>query len=164
MFGQLSDFQEKLHSEGYDKTVVIAIGQSAQVNFNSSFCSDSDLPLINDDSSSGLPIHNTFNAEHRALVVIDSDGVTELYRQVLNSANFALYEDDFRDIIISNYPNTNPGIQGDVNGDDIVNILDVIQVVNVILSGDNPDNSDLNSDGVVNVLDIISIVNIILDR
>ena len=165
LFGQLSEFQEKLHSEGYDKVVIIAIGQSAQVNFNSNFCSGSDLPLINDDSSSGLPIHEAFNGEHRSLVVVDSDGSTELYRRILSSTYFPLYEDEFREIIISNYPDdTNPGITGDVNNDDIVNILDVIQVVNIILSGDNSDNADLNSDGIVNVLDIIAVVNIILDR
>ena len=157
----MSEFQEKLHSEGYDKVVIIGVGQSAQVNFNTNFCSDSNLPLINDQSPN-LPIHNAFNGEHRALVVIGPDGVTELYRQVLNSTYFPLYEDTFREIIIENYPDSNPGIAGDVNGDEIVNILDVIQVVNVILSGASADNADLNSDGIVNVLDIISIVNIIL--
>ena len=61
--------------------------------------------------------------------IIDSDGNTELYRRVLSSTYFPLYEDEFREIIISNYPDdTNPGIEGDVNSDDIVNILDVFQV------------------------------------
>jgi len=40
--------------------------------------------------------------------------------------------------------------------------LDIIQLANMILSGEYADNADLNSDGTLNILDIISIVNIIL--
>ena len=88
------------------------------------------LPLINDQSPD-LPIHAAFNGEHRALVVIASDGVTELYRAILNSTYFPLYEDDFREVIIANYPSNS--MEGDVNSDEIVNILDIIQLVNIIL-------------------------------
>jgi len=158
IFGQLSDFQEELHEEGYEKVVIIGVGQSAQQNFNSNFCTDSDLPLINDQSPN-LPIHANYNGEHRALVVMASDGVTELYRAVLNSTYFPLYEDDFRGVIISNYPSS---MLGDVNNDEIVNILDIVQLVNMILSGEYAGNADLNSDGTVNILDIVQIVNIIL--
>jgi len=154
----LSDFQDELHAEGYEKVVIIAVGQSAQSSFNSNYCANSDLPLILDQSPS-LPIHSSFNGEHRSLVVIDVDGVTELYRATLNSTYFPLYEDDFRDVIISNYPSSMPG---DLNGDEVVNILDIVQLANMILSGEYADNADLNSDGQVNILDIVQIVNIIL--
>ena len=52
---------------------------------------------------------------------------------------------------------------GDINGDDIVNILDVIQVVNLILINEYEQNGDLNQDEVINVLDVIQLVNIILN-
>jgi hypothetical protein len=155
----LSDFQEELHIEGYDKVVIIGVGQSAQINFNSSFCANSDLPLVLDQSPS-LPILTAFNGEHRTLVVMDIDGVTELYRATLNSTYFPLYEDDFRDVIISNYPNS---MQGDVNSDDVVNILDIVQLANMILSGNYADNADLNNDGEINILDVVALVNIILE-
>lgn len=56
---------------------------------------------------------------------------------------------------------------GDMNFDNIINILDVIQVVNIILGEISPSDeqiisADLNEDGLVNVTDIILIVNIIL--
>ena len=158
IFGQLSDFQTELHEEGFDKVVIIGVGQSVQQNFNSNFSANSDLPLINDQSPS-LPIHDVFNGEHRSLVVMASDGETELYRAILNSTYFPLYEDDFREAIISNYPNSMPG---DINNDEIVNILDIVQLANMILSGEYAENADLNSDGSVNILDIVQIVNIIL--
>ena len=52
---------------------------------------------------------------------------------------------------------------GDVNGDSVVDILDVITTVNIVL-GDVVwnDDADVNGDGVIDILDIISIVNIIL--
>ena len=58
-------------------------------------------------------------------------------------------------------------LTGDINGDLIINILDVIIVVNIVLGIDTDDNcqlelSDLNMDGVLNILDIVTIVNLIL--
>jgi len=52
---------------------------------------------------------------------------------------------------------------GDLNMDGIINILDVIALVNVVLSGDQNEMADLNSDGMINILDIILLVNIILE-
>ena len=55
------------------------------------------------------------------------------------------------------------GITGDLNSDDVVNILDIIQLANMILSGEYVDNADLNGDGTLNILDIIFLANIILE-
>tara|TARA_Y100001934_G_C12364199_1_gene782500 strand:+ start:1185 stop:2729 length:1545 start_codon:yes stop_codon:yes gene_type:complete len=52
---------------------------------------------------------------------------------------------------------------GDINNDDTVNVLDVVLLVNMILTpGTETDSADLNDDGVVNVLDVVLLVNIIL--
>jgi len=51
---------------------------------------------------------------------------------------------------------------GDINADGSVNILDIINVANCILSDCSDPCSDLNGDGSINILDIISLVNIIL--
>ena len=59
--------------------------------------------------------------------------------------------------------NTN-SILGDLNGDELVNVLDVIVLVNYILNDDDPFSADLNNDGNTNVLDVIILVNIILGR
>ena len=52
---------------------------------------------------------------------------------------------------------------GDINNDDIVNILDIIMTVNIIL-GTSPFNEggDINMDGYIDILDIVSLINIIL--
>ena len=56
---------------------------------------------------------------------------------------------------------------GDVNFDQVIDILDVINILNFVLEQANPTEeefwlSDINSDGVLNILDIVQIVNIIL--
>ena len=51
---------------------------------------------------------------------------------------------------------------GDINEDGGVNVLDVVILANIILTGENLPEGDINSDGVNNVLDIVGLVNIIL--
>ena len=51
---------------------------------------------------------------------------------------------------------------GDINGDGVIDILDLIVLVNMILNGEYSIIADWNEDGVVNILDIIIYKNIIL--
>ena len=57
-------------------------------------------------------------------------------------------------------------ISGDINNDGILNILDVVSLVNNILSGSaqpTGECDDPNQDGVLNVLDVVSLVSTILN-
>ena len=54
-------------------------------------------------------------------------------------------------------------LQGDMNEDGTLNILDVVALVNIILSGSEPNPlGDLNGDGEYNILDVVILANIIL--
>ena len=56
-------------------------------------------------------------------------------------------------------------IQGDINSDDIINVLDVILLVNLII--DNSSyiiQADINMDSLINILDVVLLVNNILDN
>ena len=57
-----------------------------------------------------------------------------------------------------------PLVTGDTNEDGDVNILDIMIVVNFILSDTYDDCSDLNYDGNVDVLDIMIMVNLVLEN
>ena len=57
---------------------------------------------------------------------------------------------------------------GDINGDGTFDVLDVILLMNIILTLENDyticqeDASDMNSDGVIDILDVVLLINIIL--
>ena len=53
-------------------------------------------------------------------------------------------------------------ISGDINGDYIINIQDIILTINLVINSEYNATVDLNSDGIINVLDIVQIINIIL--
>jgi len=53
-------------------------------------------------------------------------------------------------------------ILGDLSGDGIINILDVVAMVNLVLNGGFEVVADMNSDGTLNVLDVVLLVGIIL--
>ena len=54
-------------------------------------------------------------------------------------------------------------IAGDVNGDTLLNIQDVILIVNLVLSNQFNPSADLNGDNQINIQDIVLLVNIILN-
>ena len=61
-----------------------------------------------------------------------------------------------------------PILPGDVNFDEVINILDVVAIINFILGSDIPSDlefiaSDYNGDGLVNIQDIVLLLNDILD-
>ena len=62
---------------------------------------------------------------------------------------------------ISNIQNI---LNGDLNNDNTLNVLDVVLMVNVILDDNSylPE-ADLNLDGAINVLDVINLINLILN-
>ena len=55
---------------------------------------------------------------------------------------------------------------GDVNQDTVVNILDIISLIETILSGGSSDGNfgDINNDGIINIIDVVALVNLILNN
>ena len=89
------------------------------------------------------------------LFEIDIDGnIVWEYTGDLDTARAIKYSVDY----------FNDSIYGDLNNDEIINVLDIILLVNIILDiNETQTNADLNFDGFINVLDIIQLVNLILD-
>ena len=55
-------------------------------------------------------------------------------------------------------------IFGDLNQDENLNVLDIIELVNLVISNQYNDIGDINQDNILNVIDIVLLVNIVLDR
>ncbi len=80
-------------------------------------------------------------------------GPNEFYDQINNDAYHFLYNQ--LDIFL----------EGDINGDSEINVLDIVELVNIVLQLEEPTNSsDLNQDGEVNILDVIELVNLIINN
>jgi hypothetical protein len=54
-------------------------------------------------------------------------------------------------------------LNGDVNYDGFINVLDVVLLVDAILNGIDIPDGDINGDNSINILDIVNLVSIILD-
>tara|TARA_B110000263_G_C15057855_1_gene396018 strand:- start:160 stop:543 length:384 start_codon:yes stop_codon:yes gene_type:complete len=114
--------------------------------------SDSEIPLSPEVSSS----YHGIKENH-----IFTYGNFSYQSQLVNRSLIHSDAIFFNNIISRNF---NSSIPGDVNGDDIVNVIDIVVTINLILSGNEYfPSADQNSDGIVNVLDIVQLVNIILD-
>ena len=53
-------------------------------------------------------------------------------------------------------------LNGDLNNDGSLDILDLVALANLILDDEFDLNGDMNGDGQLNILDIVSLVNTIL--
>ena len=158
VFGQLSNFQEELRNEGYENIVVIGVGQSVANNFNSSFCANSDLPLVVDVYPDYI-IREAFSGGHKDLVIIDSNQ-NEIGRINVGAGIIPSTENYIRNVIAENYPEES--MLGDINLDENINVQDIILLINMILSQESSDSGDLNFDNNVDILDVVLLVNMIL--
>ena len=86
--------------------------------------------------------------------IIDQEGILQYANNEIDT-EWLIY-------VLDELTGGNQGILGDINGDGIPNILDLISLVNLILSGEYMDTGDLNEDGTLNILDIVSLANLIL--
>jgi len=68
---------------------------------------------------------------------------------------------DHRPVAIKFSFDTN--LSGDINGDGILNIQDIILITTIVLDGDYTVLADMNGDGTVNILDVVLLVFIILN-
>tara|TARA_B100001029_G_C15058421_1_gene456290 strand:+ start:113 stop:781 length:669 start_codon:yes stop_codon:yes gene_type:complete len=66
--------------------------------------------------------------------------------------------------ITNSYCEETPYELGDINQDDIINVMDIISVVNLILNDSYEEIADLNQDQFLNVIDLLLIIDIILNN
>jgi hypothetical protein len=121
-----------------------------------------------------LPIivyENNFFSNFQSGAFRLSNGNT-IITSTAESLIFEINQNEEVELVYDNYPSARASkygyeyfvlIQGDINQDDIVNILDIVQLISIVLENQYVDNADLNGDDIVNVLDIVQLVNIILN-
>ncbi len=107
------------------------------------------LGKVND---SGLRVHS-FAVEYG----VDDEGFEEITLFTFKAYNgMAVYK------IGRNVSTDEPPVPGDVNGDGEVNISDISDIIDLILSGKVSDSGDVNGDGEINITDINFVIDMIL--
>jgi len=107
------------------------------------------LGKVND---SGLRVHS-FAVEYG----VDDEGFEEVTLFTFKAYNgMAVYK------IGRNVSTDEPPVPGDVNGDGEVNISDISDIIDLILSGKVTDSGDVNDDGEINITDINFVIDMIL--
>ena len=157
----------------YDQDEVLLIGISNTNNQNviSDFIAEGGLtfPILYDPGSSG----GVQGGDTYDLYYMPNDGSPYPRDFVINQEGIISYANNEIDTawmlsVINDLLSTSNGIQGDINQDSIINILDVVLLINFILSSETPSDdqfssSDMNADGIINILDVVLIINIILN-
>ena len=73
------------------------------------------------------------------------------------------FESEFTSSFLYEVVCSDDGTAGDINDDGQINVLDIVTLVNIILSGEFQTSGDLNNDEENNVLDIVILIQMILN-
>lgn len=143
-----------------------------------SICNQND-PLIPYMGGPSVGV-NFLHAEYAAFIIAQSQGYTGIQIEIgLQIGNSNIFEYNylngsvihlkgdaghgFNSIQMEFITQFFDQLLGDLNDDDIIDIIDIILMVNLILNNNSNPFADFNSDNQVNILDIILMVNLILD-
>ena len=121
------------------------------INYNSEFTSSITINDVDMDGDLEILAGNS-----NSIVVVDIKDITNTdnsnywytYRGNNQRSGYLAIESD--------------QLLGDINGDEILNVLDVVIIANMLLANDYNTITDMNEDGTLNVLDLVILVNIIL--
>ena len=150
---------------------MVGISNTNNQNTISNFIQENSLtfPILYDSGSSGGvqggDIYDLYympndGSPYPRDFIIDQDGVIAYANNEIDT--------EWMLSVIYDLLDTSNNIQGDINQDSLVNVLDIVSLVSFVLASQNPTEleiiySDINSDSFINVLDVVMLVNIILD-
>ena len=157
----------------FDQEMVQMVGISNTNNQNiiSNFVSENSLtfPILYDSGSSG----GVQGGDTYDLYYMPNDGSPYPRDFIIDQNGVIAYANNEIDTewmlsVIYDLLESSNNIQGDINQDSFVNVLDIVSLVSFILGSQNPTElesiySDINSDNFINVLDVVMLVNLILD-
>ena len=110
-----------------------------------------------------IPEGNGVISENPLFIDLDNGNyqLTEI-SPCIDTGDPAFYDDDMTVSDMGAYFFDQSYTLGDLNNDDLINVLDIVMIVNIILLNDYSSNADFNNDDLINVQDIVVLLNLIL--
>jgi len=155
----------------HDQVQMVGISNTNNQNIISDFVEENGLtfPILFDSGSSG----GVQGGDTYDLYYMPNDGSPYPRDFIIDQGGVIAYANNEIDTewmlsVIYDLLNTTNGLVGDINQDNILNILDIISLINFILGSEIPSTdetmlSDLNQDEIINILDVVMLVNLILN-
>jgi hypothetical protein len=143
------------------------VGNIAPVLSNPTY-DNGELSVVYTDADNNLAtIHDVFVDDMAFIMIPDShtysEGVTFRASGVSGgSVATLMFSDGGSDVTLDVEIGASCPLLGDTNGDSLINVLDIVSMVNIVLTAGYSECVDMNADGVVNVLDIVSLVGLVL--
>ena len=154
-----------------DDILFVGISNTNNQNIISNFVAESSLsfPILYDSGSpGGVQGGDTYNdyympndgSPYPRDFIIDQNGIIAYANNEIDT--------EWMIAVIYDLLNSEDFLLGDVNEDGVLNILDIVTLINFILSINSPTDSqmivsDLNSDSFLNILDVVILLNLILN-
>jgi len=146
--------------------ILVGISNTSNQNVINNFIEENSLtfPILYDPGSSG----GVQGGDTYDLYYMPNDGSPYPRDFIIDQNGTIAYanneiDTEWMSYVINGLIDTSSDVNGDVNQDGTVNVLDVILTVNIVLgTGEFSSSADINQDDLINVLDIVSLVNIIL--
>ena len=156
-FEELNDFYQELISSGFENNIkLFGVGKDTHIN-NLENWTDQNVGIVNADTSP-FEVWNNWGSSQRDLFILDHVGNLQYHNNITGGISddvYALVNQLIAEISI---------LLGDINIDGEINVLDVIQIVNIILSiSDFNELADINTDNLIDILDVVQLVNIIIN-
>ena len=152
--------------------IVLGIINTSSQNQINNFINENSItfPILFDPGSSGgvqgVDTYNDYympndGSPYPRDFIIDQNGILQYANNEIDT-EWMIY-------VLEELININQEILGDINQDDLVNILDVVVLINFILGSQIPTEADLiiadlNNDSVLNILDIVQLAGIIINN
>ncbi len=178
-FDEVGGFEGLSGNDGYNSNFHGIVNLSGAVG-NKDWITQGDIPIVSmhGDQDDTVPYDENLVTLFGLNIIVDGSYV--IHQRMLELGNYSdlhtyvnqghspytnmNFETEFSSSFLYEIVCSQDLIIGDLNQDESLNILDIIELVNLVISNEYVTIGDINQDNILNVIDIVLLVNIVLDR
>ena len=165
-FNEASDYCTSSTISDFEDTFLLPINKGASQFIN---LPSEDLNLvISTDDVDDIQLSHLIIGENNSIEIIPlSPTSNNFHLNILDeNSNIIIANSNYNSIDIDNVSfsiSIQSDIIGDVNGDSLINVQDIVVTVSLALNNQYNTYADINADNSVDILDVVQLVNIILE-